>query len=450
MSRISKTALVWLLAAIVSPLAGCSSAARYPNRTVVLVVPWGAGGGTDLLARFLAHELERELGKPTVVVNKIGGGGASGHSAGAWALPDGYTITMGTFELSTMRAMGLSPLTYRDFQPLAQVNADAAAIIVRSDAPWHSLRELLDDVRARPGQIKMSGTAAGGAWDLARAGLMLADGQSPDAIRWVPSQGAGPSLVDLLGGHIDTMCCSVPEVATQLADRKVRVLGVMSAERLEVFPNLTTAKEEGIDWEAVGWRGLLLPPDTPAAVSELLTAKLEKILASAEYHEFMNKRGYSIVVRGPAEFQDFLAAQEVRWQKVIDEAGFASSSSPHDPGPWLFPSLLTALLVAGTAGVIGKTLVLSQSATPAPAIRAHPQRYGDLLVLVAALPAYVAAIGLAGFFPSTLVFATLLVQRLGMRWYAAAGLCGLLLAVIYVLFVQVFRVQLPAGVWGRF
>ena len=430
-------------------LMGCHNSANYPNRTVVLVVPWAAGGGTDRVARFLAHELERELGKPVVVVNKTGGGGASGHSAGAWALPDGYTITMGTFELSTMRAMGLSTLTYRDFQPLAQVNADPAAIIVRSDAPWHSLRDLLDDVRARPGQVKMSGTSAGGAWDLARAGLLLADGQTVDAIRWVPSQGSAPSLVDLMGGHIDAVCCSVPEAASQLAAGELRVLGVMSNERLPAFKSVKTAKEEGIVWEAVGWRGLLLPPNTPAEISNLLTTKLDKILSSDEYRKFMDKNGFAIVVRDPVEFKGFLAAQEIRWQKVIDEAGFASPSSRHDPGPWLFPSLLAVLLVFGSAGVIVKTLAAGHSAAAAPSSEQRERRYGDLLVLVAALPAYAAAIGLAGFFPSTFVFATLLMQRLGLRWHIALALSALLLAGIYVLFVVVFRVQLPAGLWNR-
>jgi len=181
-----------------------------------------------------------------------------------------------------------------------------------------------------------------------------------------------------------------------------------------------------------------------------LTAKLDKILASAAYREFMDKNGFAIAIRGPAEFDKFLAEQEVRWQKVIDEAGFASPSSPHDAGPWLFPVVLAVLLVAGSAGVIGKTLVLSKGAPAASPTKVQGQRYVDLLVLIVALPVYAAAIGLAGFFPSTLVFSTLSMQRLGLRWPAALGLSGLLLAAIYVLFGQVFRVQLPPGMWGRF
>jgi tripartite-type tricarboxylate transporter receptor subunit TctC len=226
-----------------------ANAADYPNRTIVVICPWAAGGGTDRVARFLADQLQRELGQPVVVQNQTGGSGARGHAAGARARPDGYTMTMGTFELSTMRAMGISDLTYRDFLPLMQVNADPAAIIVRSDAPWHSLADLLNELRSRPGKLKMSGTAAGGAWDLARAGLLRQAELPIESVVWVPSQGSAPSLVELLGGHVDAVCCSIPEAQSQLEAGQLRVLCVMTIQPSGEDSALRTTSDDGVPWE---------------------------------------------------------------------------------------------------------------------------------------------------------------------------------------------------------
>jgi len=295
----------------------------YPRRSITLICPWAAGGGTDRMSRFVADRLQRELGQPVVVVNRTGGSGAVGHSAGATAAPDGYTITMATFELSTMHWMGISPLTYRDFEPVFQLNGDAAAILVRADAPWQSLADLLDHVRKNPGKLKMSGTATGGAWDLARAGFQVAAGLPVDAILWVPTQGSAPSLVELLGGHIDAVCCSVPEAASQIEAGQLRVLAVMSAERLPEVSGVPTAKEAGVDWEALGWRGLVVPKRTPGGVIDRLAEVCEKMVASEEFQQFMKKNGFAITVRGPGDFAEFLAKQDEHWQPVIEAAGYA-------------------------------------------------------------------------------------------------------------------------------
>lgn len=140
-----------------------SGASAFPRKNLTLICPWAAGGGTDRVSRFFAGELEKALGKPVLVNNQTGGSGAVGHSAGATVRPDGHTLLMGTFELSTMHWMGISPLTHADFEPLLQVNADPAALIVRADSPWQSVNDLLAAIRAAPGELKISGTATGGA-----------------------------------------------------------------------------------------------------------------------------------------------------------------------------------------------------------------------------------------------------------------------------------------------
>ena len=132
-----------------APQSASDSANLYPTKTVTLICPWSPGGGTDRLTRFMADQLQKELGQPFVVVNRTGGSGAVGHSAGALAPADGHTLTMATFELSTMHWMGISELTWENYAPILQMNADAAAIMVRSNSPWQTLDEFL--VRHRRG-----------------------------------------------------------------------------------------------------------------------------------------------------------------------------------------------------------------------------------------------------------------------------------------------------------
>jgi len=232
-----------LLALCFGTVAGCGQPKAYPNRSIILICPWAVGGGTDRVSRFWADALRKELGKPVTVVNRTGGSGAVGHSAGANARPDGYTLTTITFELCTMHRMNISTLTVDDYTLLLQINADPAAIIVRNDAPWKTIESFLDAIRAAPGKLKMSGTATTGAWDLARAGLLQAADIPAKSVIWVPHDGAAPSLQELLGGHIDAVCCSIPEAAPSLKGNTLRALVVMSEERLDDFPDLPTARE---------------------------------------------------------------------------------------------------------------------------------------------------------------------------------------------------------------
>lgn len=310
-------------------LIGCApkstpdASATYPSKTVTLICPWSPGGGTDRLTRFMADQLQQELGQPFVVVNRTGGSGAVGHSAGALAPADGHTLTMATFELSTMHWMGISDLTWESYTPILQMNADAAAILVRSDAPWQTLPAFLAAMKSNPGQLTMSGTATGGAWDLARAGLQLAADIPVNAVRWIPSQGSAPAVVELLGGHVDSICCSVPEAVTQIEAGQLRALAVMASARLPEYPDIPTVRESGVAWEAVGWRGLVAPKNTPTAVIETLEAACARIMASTAYQEFMRKNGFSIQVRMGQEFTDFLSAQDTQWREVINAAGYA-------------------------------------------------------------------------------------------------------------------------------
>jgi tripartite-type tricarboxylate transporter receptor subunit TctC len=307
------------------PASGPSTgtAADFPSKSGSIICPWAPGGGTDRMARFMADQLQKELGKPFVVVNQMGGSGAVGHSAGALAKPDGHTLTMATFELSTMHWMGISDLTWKDYAPVAELNADAAAIMVRSDSPWNSLKDLIGYIEANPGKLTMSGTATGGAWDLARAGFQLEAGIPVDAVRWIPSKGSAPSIVELLGRHIDAVCCSIPEAISQIEAGQLRALVVMSPEKLSGHPDLPTAIDEGVDWSAVGWRGIVAPKGTPPDIVKKISDVCSKIIASAEFEEFMRKNGFATEWKSNEAFAVFLEEQDAQWKDVIEATGYA-------------------------------------------------------------------------------------------------------------------------------
>ena len=179
-----------LLVGIASAIAGLTAfafaapvlAQAYPSRPITLIVPWGAGGGTDATARIIGSLLEKELGQPVNVVNRTGGNGVVGHAAIASAPPDGYTIGLATVEIGMMHWQGLTELTGASYTPLALVNADPAGIQVRADAPYKTVQDLLAAIKANPGKLKASGTGQGGIWHLALAGLLRDQKIDPAAV----------------------------------------------------------------------------------------------------------------------------------------------------------------------------------------------------------------------------------------------------------------------------
>jgi tripartite-type tricarboxylate transporter receptor subunit TctC len=294
---------------------------NFPTKSLQIICPWGAGGGTDRIARYFADQIAKELGKNCVVVNRTGGSGAVGHNAGANAQPDGHTIAMITAELSTMHQLGITDKTYNDYIPLLQMNGDPAAIIVAKDSPWNTIDQFLNAIRTNSGTIKMSGTATGGAWDLARVGMLQAAGLTKDDTIWVPTQGSAESLQQLLGGHLDAVCCSVPEAALQLKNGTLKCIVVMSENRTPGFPDIPTLKEADIDWTCIGWRGLAIQLNTPSKIVDKLTAVTEKIASSVDFQQFMDTQGFGIEIRIGANFTDFLAKQDAQWADVTKHYG---------------------------------------------------------------------------------------------------------------------------------
>ncbi len=270
---------------------------NYPARPVQLIVPWGAGGGTDATARIVAALLEKEMGQPFNVVNRTGGSGVVGHAAIAGAPPDGYTIGMITVEICMMHWQGLTQLNPASYTPLALMNEDPPGVQVNASSPYRDVKALAEAIKAsRPGQMKASGTGQGGIWHLALAGWLGAMGLRADHVRWVPSNGAAPAMQDLAAGGLDMVTCSVPEARAIIEAGRARSLAVMAPQRNPQFANVPTLNEAlGINYSVGAWRGIAAPLNLPTPIAQQLTAALQKVWNSQEFKDFMNARGFGMV-----------------------------------------------------------------------------------------------------------------------------------------------------------
>ena len=299
----------------------------YPNRPIQMIVPWGAGGGTDATARIVSAILEKDLGQPVNVVNRTGGSGVVGHSAIATAAPDGYTLGMLTVEISMMHWQGLTDLNPTSYTPLALLNQDPPGVQVKADAPYKTVKDLADAIKAAPaGKFKASGTGQGGIWHLALVGWVTAMGLKPDHVPWVPSNGAAPAMQDLAAGGIDIVTCSVPEARAMIEAGKARSLAVMSKTRNAAFPDVPTLKEAmNIDYDTGAWRGIAGPKGLPQPVAEKLTAALKKAYDSKEYKDFMASRGFGVVWADAAGFAKFMDDGNKQMGQAMKAAGLAKA-----------------------------------------------------------------------------------------------------------------------------
>jgi len=284
-----------------------AAAQNYPVRPITLIVPWGAGGGTDATARIIGSLMEKDLGQPVNVVNRTGGSGVVGHAAIASAQPDGYTIGLATVEIGMMHWQGLTELTSASYTPIGLVNADPAGVQVRADSPYKTVNELLAAIKANPGKFKASGTGQGGIWHLAIAGLLRDQKIDPAALPWVPSNGAAPGLQDMVAGGIEVAPVSLPEARSLIDAGKVKSLAIMNDKPSALYPNVPTLKSAlGSDWTMAAWRGIVAPKGLPAPIRDKLAESVRKVAASKEYNEFMTSRGFGVIYASPDDFSKFM------------------------------------------------------------------------------------------------------------------------------------------------
>ncbi len=317
----SSPALAGLLLATLL-LAGCTASSEYPSRPITMVVPWGAGGGTDAVARIVASLMEEDLGKPVNVVNRTGGSGVVGHQTIAGAAPDGYTIGIITVEISMMHHQGLTELTGAAFTPLGLINYDATAIQVRADSPYTRLGDLMEAIRANPGKFRASGTAQGGIWHVSLYGLLEEQKIPPASVMWVPSVSSAAGLLDMISGAVDIVPASHPEARSLIDAGKVRSLAILDDKPSALYPDVPLGSQEiGTTWTMGVWRGIGAPKNLPPEIEARLQAAVARAYQSDAYREFMTTRGFGMRWADPDEFARIMATTDEQMGSVMKAVG---------------------------------------------------------------------------------------------------------------------------------
>lgn len=312
--------LAALLASASLAPAQAQTGASYPNRPIRLVVPFPAGGATDLLARAVSQKLASQLGQQLVVDNKAGAGGTLGSQEVAKAAPDGYTLLVAT---SSTHAIGphLNPrLGYKveeDFSPVGQIAQAANVLLVTPGLPVKDVRELIALAKSRPGQLNYASSGNGTIVHLSTEAFKS---QAGVFITHIPYRGTGLSMPDLAAGNVQLLIDSIVSGLPHVKDGRIRALAVTGRSRSALAPELPTVAESGLPgYESVTWFGLYAPKGLPAALQTRLNQELNTALQSADVRERLARLGAEPAGGSPAQFAALVKADSERWGRLIRE-----------------------------------------------------------------------------------------------------------------------------------
>jgi tripartite-type tricarboxylate transporter receptor subunit TctC len=309
-------------AALVAPAA----AQDYPAKPVTIIVPFAAGGGTDIVARLVAGKLEQRFGKSFLIENKAGAGSTTGAAAAAKAAPDGYTLLMAPSPTMAVAVTIYKNLPYEpvaDFVPLALVAQTPFALIVNPSLPIHSVADLIKHAKEKPGTLSYGSAGPGTPHHLYAELLKSMTGID---MSHVPYRGSGPLVNDVVGGHLPLTFVDVPPAVGVIQTGKVRAIALSSKARLPTFPDLPPVDDTVPGFDAASWQMLVAPAKTPRPIVDKLHAELKAILATAEMKERFANDGMLMMDNPSVEgLQDFVKAEIVRWGKVAQQAGLAGT-----------------------------------------------------------------------------------------------------------------------------
>jgi tripartite-type tricarboxylate transporter receptor subunit TctC len=299
---------------------GSAFAAGFPERDITLIVPWAAGGGTDALARTLTKNAKQYIGVNVTVVNRTGGTGVAGMQAAAQAKPDGYTLGLITFHLSSYRLTGVSELSYRDFEPIMLLNRSPTGFLVKADSPYKDLKSLVDYAKANPGVVTVATSGAGAVPHLSAA--LLAK-QLGIKFTFVPFDGGAPARTAVLGGHVTMLAANSEEALQFYRSKQLRFLALNNTERHSSFPDVPTVAEAGfpLSLQLLDWRGLAAPKGTPPDVLAALRAGFRKMADDPDYKRLMDEMALPRANAEGEEFRTFLAEIEKALEPGLAEAG---------------------------------------------------------------------------------------------------------------------------------
>jgi tripartite-type tricarboxylate transporter receptor subunit TctC len=298
-----------------------AQAQAFPDRPVRLVVPYAAGGSTDVIARALGHELSEMWGQPVVIDNRPGAGTIIASEIVAKSAPDGYTLLVSTTSFTILPSL-TTKLPYdpdKDFEPITLINTTPLVLVVNPSVPARSVKELIALAKASPGRLNFGSAGSGGSNHLAGE---LFNAMTGIRMVHVPYKGNAPALNDLVGGHVDVVFNGLTSAIPLIKAGKLRPLAVTSLTRAGALPDLPTLDELGLKgFRAVAWNALSAPARTPKAVIAKISADAQKVLHTPGLVERLKAEGSDPVGNSPEQFAAFLRDESATWKKVIQFAG---------------------------------------------------------------------------------------------------------------------------------
>jgi len=310
-----------LAASLAAPF-GAQAADAYPSKTITLIVPFAAGGTTDILARVIGQALNKELGQTVIIDNRAGAGGNIGAQLAARAAPDGYTLFMGTvgthaINQSLYRKLPFDPI--KDFAPLTRVAMVPNLLVANPTKPYKNVKELIAYAKAHPGKVNFGSSGSGSSIHL--SGALFNTMAGVDMVH-VPYKGSAPAVSDLLGGQIDIMFDNMPSAIQHVRSGKLRALAVTTAKRSPELPNVPTIAEAGVPgYEATSWFGMFAPANTPAPIVARLNTALVKVLAQPDVKKKLAEQGAEPYSEKPEQFAEFIRKETAKWGKVVKDSG---------------------------------------------------------------------------------------------------------------------------------
>lgn len=294
----------------------------YPTKPIKLVVPFPPAGGTDTLSRGIAHAMQANTKWTIVVDNKPGAGGNIGLDATAKSAPDGYTIAMGqTANLAVNPAL-YSSMPYdplKDFAPIALVSSQPLILVVNTNSPYKSLKDLVDAAKKNPGKINMASSSNG---TIGHIGGELFQRRAGIKMTHVPYKGAGAAVTDLMGGSVDCFFGNSQAVGGLVNGGKLRALAVTAPKRLASYPDVPTVAELGYPgFESATWSGLLAPAGTPKAIIDKLNAEANKALGTEAMKKQLQDEGSTPLGGTPEQFAAFIRSEHAKWGAAVRDAG---------------------------------------------------------------------------------------------------------------------------------
>jgi tripartite-type tricarboxylate transporter receptor subunit TctC len=307
------------LACLLAAVPGSGRAQEYPTRPVEIIVPFAAGGGTDLIARLMCEGLGQRLGQSFVAVNRPGANTNVGTLAAIHAKPDGHTLLMASIGLaanpSLYAKLGFDP--QRDLAPIALIANVPTILVVSKPLPVDTLASFIAYVKARPGELNYASYGVGSGPHLAAELFQSATGTR---MVHVPYGGGGPAALGVIGNTVQMLFSSVVPVLGMVRGRSVKAIAIAADRRLALLPEVPTFKESGVDYETGTWFGILAPAQTPAPAIAKLAAAIHDMLKDSTIRARLTEQGAEVADLGPAQFGDFLREETARLSAVIRRA----------------------------------------------------------------------------------------------------------------------------------